>query len=165
MGAALNPQLSLLEARVLGVLLEKELTVPDIYPLSLNALTSGQPEEQPQSLLNASEADVQAAIDRLKPLSLVIESSGSGHALFAEHRPCAESAERSGRAAGRTMATRPADRGDCERRPNGCIASPMPVRSKASWHNSPNVRPRPAVHWYDCCLAHPVHASNAGRTF
>jgi uncharacterized protein YceH (UPF0502 family) len=33
--------LSLLETRVLGVLVEKSLTVPDSYPLSLNALTLG----------------------------------------------------------------------------------------------------------------------------
>ena len=77
-GTALNPQLSLLEARVLGVLVEKELTVPDIYPLSQNALTAGCNQKNNRNpLLNASEADVQAAIDRLKPLSLVIESSGS----------------------------------------------------------------------------------------
>ena len=74
----MNPQLSLLEARVLGVLVEKELTVPDIYPLSQNALTAGCNQKNNRNpLLNASEADVQAAIDRLKPLSLVIESSGS----------------------------------------------------------------------------------------
>jgi uncharacterized protein YceH (UPF0502 family) len=30
-----------LEARVLGVLIEKQATVPDTYPLSLNALLSG----------------------------------------------------------------------------------------------------------------------------
>jgi len=74
----LNLQLSLLEARVLGVLAEKELTVPDIYPLSLNALTSGCNQKNNRDpVLGASEVDVQAAIDRLKPLSLVIESSGS----------------------------------------------------------------------------------------
>ena len=33
--------LSLLEARVLGVLVEKERTVPDSYPLTLNALVGG----------------------------------------------------------------------------------------------------------------------------
>ncbi len=77
-GGALNLQLSLLEARVLGVLAEKELTVPDIYPLSLNALTSGCNQKNNRDpVLGASEVDVQAAIDRLKPLSLVIESSGS----------------------------------------------------------------------------------------
>ncbi|MGZ9057822.1 MAG: YceH family protein [Burkholderiaceae bacterium] len=74
----MNPQLSLLEARILGVLLEKELTVPDIHPLSLNALTAGCNQKNNRNpVLNRSEADVQAAIDRLRPLSLVIESSGS----------------------------------------------------------------------------------------
>ena len=73
-----NPQLSLLEARILGVLVEKELTVPDIYPLSLNALTAGCNQKNNRNpVLNTSEVDVQAAIDRLMPLSLVIESSGS----------------------------------------------------------------------------------------
>ena len=77
-GAALNPQLSLLDARILGVLLEKELTVPDIHPLSLNALTAGCNQKNNRNpVLNASEVEVQAAIDRLRPLSLVIESSGS----------------------------------------------------------------------------------------
>src|SRR5512134_905621 len=72
------PVLSLLETRVLGVLVEKELTVPDIYPLSLNALTSGcNQKNNREPVMAATEAEVQAAIDRLKPLSLVIESSGS----------------------------------------------------------------------------------------
>ena len=76
--AALNLQLSLLEARTLGVLVEKELTVADIYPLSLNALTAGCNQKNNRNpVLNTSEVDVQAAIDRLMPLSLVIESSGS----------------------------------------------------------------------------------------
>ena len=74
----MNPQLSLLEARILGVLVEKELTVPDIYPLSSNALTAGCNQRNNRNpVLSASEVDVHAAIDRLKPLSLVIESSGS----------------------------------------------------------------------------------------
>ena len=37
----LLPVLSLLETRVLGTLVEKERTVPDSYPLTLNALVSG----------------------------------------------------------------------------------------------------------------------------
>jgi uncharacterized protein len=72
------PLLSLLETRVLGVLVEKERTVPDTYPLSLNALTAGCNQKNNRDpVLAASEADVQAAVDRLRPLSLVIESSGS----------------------------------------------------------------------------------------
>jgi uncharacterized protein YceH (UPF0502 family) len=72
------PPLSPLEARVLGVLVEKQRTVPDTYPLSLNALTLGCNQKNNRDpVMQASEREVQAAIDALRPLSLVIESSGS----------------------------------------------------------------------------------------
>jgi uncharacterized protein YceH (UPF0502 family) len=72
------PALSLLETRVLGVLVEKERTVPDTYPLSLNALTLGCNQKNNRDpVLQATEREVQAAIDALRPLSLLIESSGS----------------------------------------------------------------------------------------
>jgi uncharacterized protein len=77
--------LSLLEARVLGVLVEKAHTVPDSYPLSLNTLTLGCNQKTARDpVLNASEAEVLAAVDALKPLALVIESSGSRVARY-EH--------------------------------------------------------------------------------
>ena len=80
------PVLSLLETRVLGVLVEKELTVPDIYPLSLNALTAGcNQKNNREPVMAATEAEVQAAIDRLKPLSLVIESSGSSVMRYSQN--------------------------------------------------------------------------------
>lgn len=72
------PALSLLETRVLGVLIEKQHTVPDTYPLSLNSLVSGCNQKSSRDpVLNASEAEVQVAIDQLKGLSLVMEGSGS----------------------------------------------------------------------------------------
>jgi uncharacterized protein YceH (UPF0502 family) len=78
MNFTMIPVLSPLESRVLGVLVEKEHTVPDIYPLSINALTAGCNQKNNRDpVMNASETDVQGAIDRLRPLSLVIESSGS----------------------------------------------------------------------------------------
>ena len=71
------PALSLLETRVLGVLVEKQHTVPDTYPLTLNALTSGCNQKTSRDpVLEATEAEVQAVVDRLKGLSLVVESSG-----------------------------------------------------------------------------------------
>ena len=71
------PALSLLETRVLGVLVEKQLTVPDSYPLTLNTLVSGANQKTARDpVIEASEAELQAAIDHLKTLSLVIESSG-----------------------------------------------------------------------------------------
>jgi uncharacterized protein YceH (UPF0502 family) len=71
------PALSLLETRVLGVLVEKQHTVPDTYPLTLNALTAGcNQKSSREPVLSATDAEVQAAIDHLRTLSLAIESSG-----------------------------------------------------------------------------------------
>src|SRR5947207_2176813 len=71
-------ELSLLEARALGVLVEKAHTVPDSYPLSLNALVSGCNQKTARDpVINATDAEVQSAVDALKSLSLAFESSGS----------------------------------------------------------------------------------------
>jgi len=71
------PALSLLETRVLGTLVEKERTVPDSYPLTLNALVSGcNQKTSREPVLQASETEVQAALDNLKHCNLVVESSG-----------------------------------------------------------------------------------------
>jgi uncharacterized protein len=77
--------LSALEARVLGVLVEKQATVPDTYPLSLNALVAGCNQKTARDpVMNASDADVLTAIDGLKSVSLVFEGSGSRVVKF-EH--------------------------------------------------------------------------------
>jgi uncharacterized protein YceH (UPF0502 family) len=71
------PALSLLEARVLGVLVEKQHTVPDAYPLTLNALVAGCNQKTSRDpVLDAGDADVQGAVDHLRTLSLIVESSG-----------------------------------------------------------------------------------------
>ena len=70
--------LSVLEARVLGVLVEKAHTVPDSYPLSLNSLTLGCNQKTAREpVLNATESEVQDAVLALKALHLVFEASGS----------------------------------------------------------------------------------------
>jgi len=80
------PALSLLETRVLGVLVEKRHTVPDTYPLTLNALVAGCNQKTSRDpVLDAREADVQAAIDHLRQLSLVVESSGGRTMRYAEN--------------------------------------------------------------------------------
>jgi uncharacterized protein YceH (UPF0502 family) len=77
-GGALKRVLSPLEARVLGVLVEKQHTVPDTYPLSLNALVGGCNQKTARSpVIDATEAEVMTAVDGLKALSLVFEVSGS----------------------------------------------------------------------------------------
>lgn len=73
-----TPTLSLLETRVLGTLVEKQHTVPDTYPLSLNALVAGCNQKSSRDpVMEATEAEVQATLDSLKAANLVIETSGS----------------------------------------------------------------------------------------
>lgn len=77
MAAASISPLSAIEARVLGVLAEKQRTVPDTYPLSLNALVAGcnqKSSREPVMAVSATQA--QAALDSLGGMTLVIESSG-----------------------------------------------------------------------------------------
>jgi uncharacterized protein len=77
--------LSILEARVLGVLIEKASTVPDSYPLSLNTLTLGCNQKTARDpVLSATEAEVQDTVLALKALHLVLEASGSRVTRF-EH--------------------------------------------------------------------------------
>jgi uncharacterized protein YceH (UPF0502 family) len=75
--------LSLLETRVLGVLAEKERTVPDTYPLTLNALIAGCKQKTSRDpVITATETEVVAAVDSLKAMNLVIESSGGRVARY-----------------------------------------------------------------------------------
>ena len=80
------PELSLLETRVLGTLLEKQHTVPDTYPLTLNALVSGCNQKSSRSpVIEATEAQVQAALDSLRRANLVIETSGGRVARYSHN--------------------------------------------------------------------------------
>jgi uncharacterized protein len=80
--------LSPLEARVLGVLVEKQHTVPDTYPLSLNALVAGCNQKTARDpVIGASDAEVMTAVDGLKSLSLVFEGSSSRVLKFEHNLP------------------------------------------------------------------------------
>src|SRR5688572_32503106 len=78
--------LSLLETRVLGTLYEKQHTVPDSYPLTLNALVSGCNQKTSRSpVMEVTETEVQAALDSLKGVHLVIETSGGRLARYSHN--------------------------------------------------------------------------------
>jgi uncharacterized protein len=80
------PILSLLETRVLGVLAEKQRTVPDSYPLTLNSLVSGCNQKSSRDpVIEASESEVQAALDSLRALSLIVETSGGRASHYAHN--------------------------------------------------------------------------------
>src|SRR5260221_4483542 len=80
------PLLSLLDTRVIGTLYEKRYTVPDSYPLTLNALVAGCNQKTSRApLMEATEAEVRASIDSLKSANLVIESSGGRVARYSHN--------------------------------------------------------------------------------
>ncbi|MFM2346084.1 MAG: hypothetical protein RL654_837 [Pseudomonadota bacterium] len=77
--------LTALEARIVAVLVEKESTVPDTYPLSLNALCAGCSQKTARDpVMSVTEPQALAAIEELKALSLVVEISGTRTVKF-EH--------------------------------------------------------------------------------
>lgn len=72
-------ELSPHEARVIGCLLEKQITTPDQYPLSLNALANACNQKSNRDpVLALDEASVQQLVDGLVKKHLVIEKSGFG---------------------------------------------------------------------------------------
>ncbi len=83
-------QLSALDARVLACLIEKEITTPDQYPLSLNALTNACNQKTNRDpVLELGEAVVQDTLDALSKRHLVMERSGFGsRVLKYRHRLC-----------------------------------------------------------------------------
>jgi uncharacterized protein YceH (UPF0502 family) len=72
-------ELAALDARVIGCLIEKQITTPDQYPLSLNALTNACNQKSNRDpLLSLSEAEVQSLLDHLVRRHFVLEKSGFG---------------------------------------------------------------------------------------
>ncbi|EEY52396.1 YceH family protein [Vibrio cholerae] len=86
----MNIQLSPLEARVIGCLIEKEVTTPDHYPLTLNSLTTAcNQKSNREPVLNLSEAEVQDTVEGLIARRLVSdESSFNSRTSKYQHRFC-----------------------------------------------------------------------------
>jgi uncharacterized protein YceH (UPF0502 family) len=82
----LTPQ----EARVIGSLMEKEITTPEQYPLSLNALTAACNQKSSRDpVMNLSDEEVQNQIDALIKKHLISEQSGFGSRVPKyKHRFC-----------------------------------------------------------------------------
>jgi uncharacterized protein len=75
----MNIELSAYEARVIGCLIEKQITTPEQYPMSLNALTNACNQKSNRDpVLQLGEAEVQALIDGLSRKHLLLERSGFG---------------------------------------------------------------------------------------
>jgi uncharacterized protein YceH (UPF0502 family) len=78
------------EARVIGALLEKQITTPDQYPLSLNALLAAcNQKSNREPVMSLTEPDVQQLVDALSARHLVVERSGFGSRVSKyQHRLC-----------------------------------------------------------------------------
>jgi uncharacterized protein len=87
----MNIEFSPNEARVIGCLIEKEITTPDQYPLSLNALTNAcNQKTNREPVLELSEATVQQTIDALMKKYMVSDKSAGygGRVTKYKHRFC-----------------------------------------------------------------------------
>jgi len=74
-----------IEVRVLGSLLEKSMTTPDYYPLSLNALTNAcNQKSNREPVVAYDETTVVRALDSLREKQLVVLSASSRVPKYAE---------------------------------------------------------------------------------
>jgi len=72
------PELNPVEARILGCLIEKDLTTPEYYPLSLNALLNAcNQKSSREPVVNFDESTVEQGCDSLRAKGLVLVHSGS----------------------------------------------------------------------------------------
>ncbi|TFH89683.1 YceH family protein [Vibrio ouci] len=86
----MNIELNPIEARVIGCLIEKEVTTPDYYPLTLNSLTTAcNQKSNREPVMALSDGDVQQAVDALISRRLVSDESGfNSRANKFQHRFC-----------------------------------------------------------------------------
>jgi uncharacterized protein len=74
------------QRRVAGVLVEKAKTTPDVYPMTVNSITSGANQKSNRSPLMELEPDrVQQVLDQLRGLGVVVEIHGDGRAIKYKH--------------------------------------------------------------------------------
>ncbi|HEV7445953.1 MAG TPA: DUF480 domain-containing protein [Steroidobacteraceae bacterium] len=83
-------ELTVLEARLIGCLIEKQITTPDQYPLSLNALANACNQKSNRDpVMDLDEATVQKTLDSLSKKHFVMEKSGFGSRVPKyQHRFC-----------------------------------------------------------------------------
>jgi uncharacterized protein YceH (UPF0502 family) len=86
----MNIVLTPIEARVIGCLIEKQITTPDQYPLSLNALVNACNQKSNRDpVLELEERAVQQTVDDLGRKHFVVEKSGFGSRVPKyQHRFC-----------------------------------------------------------------------------
>ncbi len=75
----MNIRLTAIEARIIGALIEKQITTPDQYPLSLNALINAcNQKSNREPLMQLDEPTVKFVVEGLGRRHMVVEKSGFG---------------------------------------------------------------------------------------
>ncbi|MFI5337257.1 MAG: DUF480 domain-containing protein, partial [Opitutales bacterium] len=88
------PLLDAIEIRVLGSLVEKDLTTPEYYPLSLNALTNACNQSNNRDpVVSYTEEEVGRALDRLRDKRLAAVVSGGENRVCKYRHLAAETLE------------------------------------------------------------------------
>ena len=83
----MSTQLTETEVRVLGALVEKEITTPEYYPLSLNALVNAcNQKSNREPIINLDEESVRKALRSLTDQYMVRSASGDSRVAKYEHR-------------------------------------------------------------------------------
>lgn len=82
--------LTLPQTRVIGVLIEKEITTPDQYPLTPNSLMTGcNQKSSREPVMDLSQNEIQDIVEELKDLRIVLEQTGHGSRVSKiKHRFC-----------------------------------------------------------------------------
>lgn len=82
-------QLDEIESRIVGVLLEKEITTPEQYPLSLNGLMVGcNQKSNREPVMQLSESEVQNGLDSLAQKRQIIEDNWGSRVTKYKHKFC-----------------------------------------------------------------------------
>src|SRR5690348_5306005 len=71
------PPLTMNERRLLGVMVEKAKTTPDVYPMSINSLMTGSNQKSNRDpIMNVSEEDIENTLAALQTKTYVTRIQG-----------------------------------------------------------------------------------------
>jgi hypothetical protein len=159
-----NP-LTAVEARVLATLMEKARTVPDSYPLTLNALVTGCNQKSSRDpVMEVSEGEAQEALDSLRLRTMSVQISSARATRWEHNFPRGVGVpDQSAVLLSLLMLRGRRRRASCASTPSAGTALPISPRSRPSWKSCASAARKKAARWSSCCRARPARASSAGR--
>lgn len=158
--------LTAVEARVLATLMEKARTVPDSYPLTLNALVTGCNQKSSRDpVMEVSEGEAQEALDSLRLRTMSVQISSARATRWEHNFPRGVGVpDQSAVLLSLLMLRGPQTAGELrinsERWHRFADISSVEAFSKSC----ASAARKKAARWSSCCPARPARANNAGPT-